>query len=126
MLVYPATFERDGKYILVKFPDVPLAITQGDSIEQAYEKASEVLGFALEDESTYPVASSLEDVRKAHPAKDVALIGVDLKEYRRKYKSKAVRKNVTVPEWLADLATIENINFSQVLTEALKQKLGVN
>lgn len=126
MLVYPATFEKDGKYILVKFPDVPLAVTQGESIEQAYEKASEVLGLALEDEVTYPVASTFEDIKKAYPLKDVALIGIDLKEYQRKYKAKVIRKNVTVPEWIAELAVSENINFSQTLTDALKQKLGVN
>ncbi|MGM0122722.1 hypothetical protein IGI37_000088 [Enterococcus sp. AZ194] len=125
MLVYPATFESDGKYILVKFPDIPEAMTQGDSVEQAYEMASEVLGLALEDVSSYPKASSVLDVRNQFPEKDVALIGIDMASYRRKYHSKTIRKNVTVPEWLADEAEKENINFSQTLTEALKEKLAI-
>lgn len=125
MLVYPATFEQDGKYILVKFPDVPEAMTQADSVEKAYEMAEEVLGLALEDKLDFPKASTVSEVQASYPKKEVALVGLDLAAYRRKYHSKTIRKNVTVPEWLADLAESEKINFSQTLTEALKEKLGV-
>ncbi|MBE9390027.1 type II toxin-antitoxin system HicB family antitoxin [Vagococcus salmoninarum] len=125
MLVYPATFETDGDYTLVKFPDIPEAITQGETINQAYEMASEVLGLALEGKTTFPQASSIEAIQKANPNASVALIGIDLSAYRRKYHSKTIRKNVTVPEWLSDMASAENINFSQTLTDALKEKLGV-
>lgn len=125
MLVYPATFEEDGQYILIKFPDIPEALSQAESIKQAYEMAEEVLGLVLEDKKDFPVASSFADVAKQYPDKAVALIGVDLAAYRRKHHAKTVRKNVTVPEWLADLAAKEQINFSQTLTDALKEKLGV-
>ena len=43
----------------------------------------------------------------------------------RKYHSKKVRKNVTIPEWLNELAEKSNLNFSQVLTDALEEKLNV-
>ena len=125
MLIYPATFEKDGKYFFVQFPDIPEALTQGDTLEQAYEMASEVLGLALEDKTEFPKPSSVEEIKDRFPDKTIALIGIDLAAYRRKYHSKTIRKNVTVPEWLVDLAESENINFSQTLTEALKQKLGV-
>ncbi|HFZ7037662.1 TPA: type II toxin-antitoxin system HicB family antitoxin, partial [Streptococcus agalactiae] len=49
MLVYPAIFTQDSDYIMVTFPDVPEAITQGEDFQEAYEMAVEVLGFALED-----------------------------------------------------------------------------
>ena len=124
-LVYPATFEKDGKYILVQFPDIPEAITQGATIEEAYEMAEEVLGLALEDKKDFPVATPVDMMQKQYPSKTVALIGIDLAAYRRKYHSKTIRKNVTIPEWLADLASEENINFSQTLTDALKEKLRV-
>lgn len=125
VLIYPAIFEKGEKYIIVKFPDIPAAMTQGDSYEQAYEMASEVLGAVLEDYETYPEPSSIKDIQSEFPNKEVALIGFDPVAYRRKYHSKTIRKNVTVPEWLNDLANTENINFSQTLTEALKEKLGV-
>ncbi|MBD3949432.1 type II toxin-antitoxin system HicB family antitoxin [Tuanshanicoccus lijuaniae] len=125
MLIYPATFEKDEKYILVRFPDIPEAVTQGETLEEAYEMAQEVLGIALEDKDVFPEASSLSDIQKQFPNAMVSLVGIDLIAYRRKYHSKSVRKNVTIPEWISNLAQSEGINFSQTLTEALKEKLGI-
>lgn len=122
MLVYPAIIDYDGHYYVVTFPDVPEAITQGESIEEAYLMAEEALGLALEDKIEFPTASPIDSLDKN---KTVALIGIDLAAYRRKHHSKTIRKNVTVPEWLCDMATSENLNFSQTLTDALKEKLGV-
>ena len=49
---YAAEFERgDKKGIVVSFPDVPEAITQGDDMADAREQAEEALGLAL---LTYP------------------------------------------------------------------------
>lgn len=124
-LVYPATFEQDGNYILVKFPDIPEAMTQGKDLQEAFNAAEEVLGLALEDKKEFPTASSVESIQKKFPSKTVALIGLDLTAYRRQNFSKTVRKNITIPEWLADMASDEKINFSATLTEALKDKLGV-
>ncbi|MBK0348695.1 type II toxin-antitoxin system HicB family antitoxin [Aerococcaceae bacterium zg-ZJ1578] len=126
MLIYPATFEKDEHYILVRFPDVPEAMTQGETLEEAYEMAQEVLGIALEDKATFPEPSSLSDIQKQFPDTIVSLVGIDLVAYRRKYHSKSVRKNVTIPEWISSLAQAEGINFSKTLTEALKEKLGIS
>ena len=125
MLIYPATFEKDGKYILVKFPDIPEAFTEAETMEEAFLMAEEVLGAILETYTDFPVASTIKDLQKKYPNKDIGLISIDLVAYRRKYHSKTIRKSVTIPEWLNDLAEIERINFSQTLTEALKTKLKV-
>ena len=37
--------------------------------------------------------------------------------------NKAIRKNVTVPEWLVRLADREKVNYSEVLTQALESRL---
>jgi hypothetical protein len=39
--------------------------------------------------------------------------------------NKAVNRTVTLPAWLNAIALEHNINFSQVLQEALKQQLHV-
>ena len=59
-------------------------------------------------------------------AEDGTLIIVefDMAEYRRRHSSKAVKKTLTIPEWLNEAAVRENINFSQVLQEALMKKLN--
>lgn len=124
-VVYPATFTQDGEYIFVEFPDVEGAFTQGENIQEAYEMAEEVLGVILAGSKNYPLASSVQEITQSYPNSDVALVGVDIDAFRRKYRSKTVRKNITLPEWLNELAVSEKINVSQVTTEALKEKLGV-
>lgn len=123
MLIYPATFTQDTDYIMVTFPDVPEAITQGENLEEAFAMAQEVLGFALEDYSEYPQATSIHELKNQYPESVIALVSVDMVTYMRKYHSKKVRKNVTIPEWLNKAAEDKNLNFSQVLTEALELKL---
>ena len=123
MLVYPALFTQDGDYILVTFPDVPEAITQGKDVQEAFEKATEVLGFALEDYKEYPQPTSPSDLKQQFPDSYIALIQIDMVVYMKKYHANKVRKNVTIPEWLNDFAEENDVNFSQVLTEALEREL---
>lgn len=125
MLFYPAIFTQGERYITVTFPDIPSAITQGETQEEAFEMAQEVLGFALEDYEKYPKASNIVELQKQHPESTIVVIGIDMVAYNRKYHSKKVRKNVTIPEWLNELAEKSNLNFSQVLTDALEEKLNV-
>ena len=47
-------------------------------------------------------------------------------EYRRRNSSRAVKKTLSIAEWLNEAAMRENINFSQLLQEALMVKLGVS
>ena len=49
---------------------------------------------------------------------------IDLNEFVQKWGNKSVRKNLTIPQWLNTKAEALNINFSQVLQEALMQKIS--
>jgi len=44
---YPAKFDREGDALIVSFPDVPEAHTQGDTVEEASAMAAEALELAL-------------------------------------------------------------------------------
>jgi Uncharacterized conserved protein len=123
-LVYPAIFNPEDDGFNVTFPNIPEAITCGDGLEDAIRMAQDVLGFCLYDKVDFPCATVQKDI-KVDGDDFVVLIALDLAEYRRKFASKTIRKNTSIPEWLNELAEKENINFSQTLTEALKLKLGV-
>ena len=53
----------------------------------------------------------------------VNYIACDTMEYRKMYSSKAVKKTLTIPEWLNEEAVSIGVNFSQVLQEALLAKV---
>jgi len=48
MRAYPVNLRKDGKFILVTFPYIPEAITQGNDRPHALEMAKEVLELAME------------------------------------------------------------------------------
>jgi antitoxin HicB len=47
-LRFPAIFDHDGVLYVITFPDVPSAITQARTMEEAYDRAADALGSALE------------------------------------------------------------------------------
>ena len=125
---YPALFHKeDGGGFWVSFPDIPECLTQGTDMSQAYEMAVDALGLALEDrmkENNVPVPTSIDFLVIAENSYPV-IIEFDLLEYKKKHSTRAVKKTLTIPEWLNDEAIKKNINFSAVLQEALKAQLGI-
>ena len=56
----------------------------------------------------------------------LTLVDVNFTEYRRRMDNKAVRRNVTLPNWLNIEAEKAQINVSRVLQEALINVLGLS
>ncbi|WP_119318015.1 type II toxin-antitoxin system HicB family antitoxin [Companilactobacillus formosensis] len=122
ILVYPVILHPEDQGYSVEIPDIDNGTwTQGDNMKDALLMAQDAIGIMLDDKMEYPEPTDLEDIEiKANDIKTVVYI--DMEEYHRN-NPKTVRKNVTVPEYLVVLGKKKNINFSAVLTEALKNKL---
>ena len=128
--VYPAIFEKEEKELYsITFPDLPNCISGGENIQDAMENAADALCLVLyhmeQKNETIPPASNPVDI-KVSPGAFVTLIGCDTLEYEKFYKNKAVKKTLTIPEWLNDMALRENVNFSNVLQNALMEQLNIN
>ena len=54
-----------------------------------------------------------------------SLPGDDFAAYRRAHDMRTVRRNVTLPSYLNELGEKAGLNFSQVLQDGLRQRLGV-
>ncbi len=128
-LFYPAVFEKeeDGRYF-VYFPDIEGCNTQGDTIDQAYEMAFDALGLVLshykDNNIEIPTPSEPKSIELSDNQVAV-IVQFDMLEYQKKYESKAVKKTLTIPSWLNELAIEQNINFSQVLQDALMNKVNM-
>ena len=124
--VYPAVFtpEENGQFT-VNFPDLESCYTCGDDLVDALYMAEDVLAMTLvsyENNSTpIPTPSkklSLEDGEFQN------FIACDTDSYRKQNMNRAIKKTLTIPEWLNEKALAQGINFSQVLQEALLEKVG--
>ena len=126
--VYPAVFTpEDGGYV-VNFPDFESCYTEGNTLEEAMRMANDVLCLTLydmeESGKTIPAASQIKEV-EAEGEAFVSLVRCDTVEYRRYFDSKAVKKTLTIPNWLNTIAERQGINFSMVLQNALKKELNI-
>ena len=125
MYIYPAMFYKDENGYPVVFYDIELA-TMGDTLEEALIMAEEALtgriSLLLKDGETLPNPTAIEDIEKPKDAEFITLVKTD-----RKYlaQEKSVRKNLTIPAWLAEAAENAGLNFSQELQYALKTRLHI-
>ena len=72
-----------------------------------------------------PEPTVISEVKTNSKTDIVTLVDVDFSEYRRKNDLKAVKKNCTIPSWLNFEAEKAGINFSAILTAALKNELKI-
>jgi predicted RNase H-like HicB family nuclease len=125
--IYPVVFRKvkDGFYA-VSIPDLPGCFTQGKDLQEAYDMAQDAIALWIcdaEDESeSIPVASDIQKMQ-IEEMEFVSLISVDTTEYRAERDNKSVKKTLTIPSWLNRAAEKQHLNFSQILQEALKERL---
>ena len=125
--VYPVILHPDaeGGYS-VFVPDLDIG-TQGESVAECIDMARDAIGLwgiCEQDEGrAIPLPSGL--THHHEEGEIVTLVDIDFDAYRRAQDMRTIRKNVTIPSYLNDMADRAGINFSQVLQEGLKQRLGV-
>ena len=126
LTVFPAIFTFDGKYYNVDFIDLKGCSTFGNSIQDAYAMAQDAMGLYLDNMVNFPKPSLDFSAIDLKDNQFISLISIDMDDYRKKFNNKAVKKTLTIPKWLNYLAEKNNINFSQVLQEAIKEKLNID
>lgn len=127
--IYPAIFHYADDGISVEFPDLPGCFSYGDTDIEALNNAKEALElhiFGLEDDNEeIPEPSHIRNVR-ADENESVVMIDVWMVPVRDFMKNKAVKKTLTIPKWLNDVAIENNVNFSHILQVAIKDYLGIH
>lgn len=126
--LYPAVFTPEDASYSVNFPDLKNCFTSGATLEEAMDMANDVLCLTLYDleqeGAAIPTASAVNAV--PHTGSEfVSLVGCDTIAYRKFFDNKAVKKTLSIPSWLNDMAERADINFSGTLQEALKAKLNI-
>lgn len=126
--VYPAIFDYADDGISVEFPDLPGCLTCGDTNEEAIEMAKEAMGLHLygmeKDSDSIPEPSVIKDI-KIDDNQVIVLIEVWMPLVRDEIENHSIKKTLTIPQWLDEIARDKNVNFSRVLQDALKDLLGV-
>jgi len=126
---FPAVLEQDrndGGVINVTFPDLENCFTNGATVEEALTEAKEALENVLywmeRDENGIPNPSDIRSI-KCVGDQFSSLVVADMGAARRSWENRSVSRTITLPSWMDEMARQSNINFSQELQNAIKEKL---
>lgn len=126
--IYAAVFSQEDDKVYVSFPDLPGCITSGEDMNDAYEMAVDAANLwvtsAVEDQhETVPEATPIDKIECPEGSR-VMLIQIDTDDYLRRTETKAVRRTVSIPSWMDQIAQKQGISLSKVLQDALRQQIA--
>ncbi len=124
--VYPAVFHPDAEEggFFISFPDLPGCMTEGHDMAEALFMAQDALEMWLshaEDKGS-PIPAPGPAPRAEAP-EFVNFVRADTNAWRKRNDSRAVKKTLSIPNWLNTRAEEAGVNFSQILQDALKERL---
>lgn len=124
---YPAIFTPlgdDGYDVVI--PDLSGCRTCGKDLADAIEMAEDAISMWLWDaeneKETIPQASKTFEIELSQ---FISFIKADTDAYRRQHDTKAVKKTLSIPNWLNAEAERVNAPYSQILQQGLKDYLGL-
>ncbi|TCU72812.1 putative RNase H-like HicB family nuclease [Tissierella praeacuta] len=131
--VYPVIIykkEANEEYHVVYVPDLDKT-TQGEDIVECIEMARDLIGITLvgleEDNKAIPEPFTNNNLYafndEGFEVEFKTIVDIDVELYKKRLQNRSVKKTLTIPYYLNEAAEKEGINFSQLLQEALKDKL---
>lgn len=123
-----AIFDVADDGISIEFPDLPGCLPYADTLDEAVDNAREALGLHLwgleQDNEEIPAPTTIQNIQ-LKKNQVPAVIDVFMPAFRDKINNRFVKKTLSLPAWLADLADKDGVNCSKVFQNALAEYLGV-
>ncbi|MGM0125426.1 hypothetical protein IGI37_002825 [Enterococcus sp. AZ194] len=122
---YPAIFHEEDDGYWIEFPEFQGA-AEGETLEDVMSEASvflsSMVAYYIDEGLELPTPSDIHSLTVDQGF--ISMVQADAAPYIK--GNKAIRKNVTVPEWISKRADKAGINYSEVLTRALMEKLHLS
>ena len=119
--IYPAVFSpNDDRTFTIIFPDLPGCITEGKDIANAMYMAesalSQWLSMLVDEGQEIPTPSYAGEI-PLNAGEFVTLIRGQIRSER------AVKRTVSIPQWMDEDARNAGLSLSRVLQDALRERL---
>jgi hypothetical protein len=126
---YPVIFDFSNDDVIeVKIPNFSDNISFIEIDDDKIAAAQDILSMGIieyEDKNLkLPEPLKVEEI-KLLDKQQLIFVNVWLPYYRAKIKINYVKKNLTIPAWLDQLAKQRNVNYSALLVKALKEELRI-
>lgn len=117
--VYEVFLRKEEKGFSIFVPGWDI-YTQGENLVDSMEMARDAIGLmGIDYEDDNKVFPDTTENLLPEEYDFKTFVDVDFDLYRRKIKNLSVKKNCTIPAWLAEQAEKRGINFSKVLQDGL-------
>lgn len=126
--VYPIKIKKEDGIFLIAFPDFPDQMTEAIDESEVIRSAQELLTLCIidnEDKGIENPEPSKESDILLEEGERVIYVHLWMPYFRKITKVVYVKKTLTIPQWLDDMAKAKGVNFSAVLVKGLKQELGI-
>lgn len=127
--LYPATFDYDDDDgITVTFPDLLGCITFGTNDEEAVLMAKEAMALHLYGMEKEKVDIPIPTISKSivtDTSQVIVLIDAWMPPFRHEMENQAIKKTLTIPRWLDDVAKEHKVNYSHLLQDAIREHIGI-
>lgn len=123
--VFPAIFEEENGKFYVSVPDLSGCNTVGENLQDAIEMTRDAIEMwlCIAEDRNEEIPKPTNNLKSKKGF--VSLIDADTLQYRKTTDNKAVKKTLTIPSWLNHQAELAGVSFSQILQDALKEKLNL-
>ena len=126
---YLVIIKREKNYNIVRCEELNLTIKvkQDESTLDFIEKeiSEYLVNKVLKGETISEGINELEKIPRTLKNETVFVATFDLELEVAKRRNKLIKKTLTLPEYLNVLGMRENLNFSQILAEGLREKLKI-
>ena len=126
--IYPAIVKKADREYEATVCDFDNAVTCGENQEEIISSLQELIALSILDLDSknmeVPEPSAIEDI-SLNEDEQLLFIHIWMPYYKNFAKEVYVKKTLTIPQWLDILGKENDVNFSAVLTNALKKELGL-
>ena len=126
--LFPVIIIKNNSCYNAFFPDLPGCIATADDFQSAMQQAKDALALHIwgieQDNGEVPVPSFPEDIHTSE-GQFLCYLDVNMFSIRAAMDNRSIKKTLTIPWYLNELAEKKHINFSQLLQKALKDCLGI-
>lgn len=126
--IYPVIIKKRNEKFEISFPNFPDQMTEADTEDDAIIAAQEVLALCISDNEEMckenPISTEQEKI-KLNEGEKLVYVHVWMPYFRQVERIVYVKKTLTIPQWIDQMAKAKNVNFSAVLVKGLKAELGL-
>ena len=126
--IYPVIIKKEETGYEISFPDFPEQMTSANTEEEAVIAAQEVLALCISDNEEMckdnPIPTE-QEIIKLNEGEKLVYVHVWMPYFRQVEKVVYVKKTLTIPKWIDEMAKAKNVNFSAILVKGLKAELGL-